>query len=75
MSLQCRCDTPLVTFCSIFLACGTKYVPFTLGRIFLCLKLPGNRLDVRTPKVLIYMNFKFHELWSMPKVLFNSLCV
>ena len=35
MSLHCRCDTALVTFCSIFLARGTKYVPFTFGRIFL----------------------------------------
>ena len=59
-------------FCSIFLARGTKYVPFTFGRIFLS---TGKSTNVRTPKVLIYMNFKFHELWSMPKVLSNSLCV
>ena len=42
---------------------GTKYVPFTI----FVFKTTGKST------ILIYINFKFHELWSMPKMLSNSL--
>ena len=73
MSLHCPCcDTALVNVLFNIPGAWKKYVPFGFGRVF---RTIGNRSDLRTPKVLICMNFKFHELWLMPKVLSNSLCV
>ena len=78
MSIHCPCyDTALIylkRFVQNFWRVE-KYVPFRLGRTFLCLKVLGNRSDIGTSQVLIYMDFKFHELWLMPKVSSNSLCV
>ena len=75
VSIHCLCsDTALVYLFKISGA-WKKYVPFRFGRTFLCLEVQENRSDVGTPKVLIYMNFKSHELWLMPKVLSNSLCL
>ena len=78
MSLHCLCcDTSLVysqRFVQYFWRVK-KNVPFSFSRIFLCFELPGNGSDLRTPKVIMYMNFKFYELRLMPKVLSSSLCV
>ena len=79
MSIHCLCyDTALVYLKRLFQnfwRVEKICVPFRFGRTFLSLEVPGNRSDVGTPQVLIYMDFKFHELWLMPKVSSNSLCV
>ena len=52
------CDTAVVYLKRFFffniLARGKNMYPLVLGRILLCFELPGNRSDVRNPKVLIY---------------------
>ena len=78
MSIHCLCYETALVYLKRFVQNFwpvENYAPFRFGRTFLCLEVPGNRLHVGTPQVLIYMDFKFHELWLMPKVSSNSLCV
>ena len=79
MSIHCLCyehsSGLFETFSSKFLARRKNMYPLGLVELFCLLEVPGNRSDVGTPQVLIYMDFKFHELWLMPKVSSNSLCV